>query len=60
MALVDENDLMYFIPADNDTYIDLGIKLYVRGKLISGSWKNVDTMDLTVVTNNFLHSVQSE
>jgi len=38
------------MPADNDTYIDLDIKLYVRGKLISASGKNVDFSDHTGVT----------
>ena len=27
IALVDQNDLEFLIPADNDTYIDLDIKL---------------------------------
>jgi len=34
---VDQNDLEILIPADNDTYINLDIKEYVRGKLISAS-----------------------
>ena len=37
IAPVDLNDLEILIPADNDTYIDSDIKLYVRGKLISAS-----------------------
>jgi len=53
-APADQNDLEYFIPADDDTYIDLVIKLYVRGKLISCSGKVVDTEDHTAVTNNFI------
>ena len=50
----------FFIPADNDTYIDLHIKLYVRGKLSSASGKYVDFSDLTAVKNNFLHSMFSQ
>jgi len=46
---VDRNDLEFFVPADNDTYIDLDIKLYVRGKLISASGMDMDFTDLTVV-----------
>jgi len=30
-ASVAQNYLEFFIPADNDTYIDLDIKVYVRG-----------------------------
>lgn len=47
-----------FISADNNTYKDLDIKLYIQGKLITGSRKDVDIEDHTAVTNNFL-SVQS-
>jgi len=60
IAPVDQNDLEFFMSADNDTYIDLDIKLYVRGKLISVSEKFVAFTDLTVGTNNFLHSLFSQ
>ena len=53
IAPLDEKDLEFFIPANNDTYIDLDIKLSVRGKLISVSGNDVDVTDLTVVKNNF-------
>jgi len=56
IAHVDQNDLEFFIPAD-ETYIDPDIKLYVRGKLIPGSGKDVDTTDHTAVTNYYLHSL---
>jgi len=59
IAPVDQNVLDFFIPVDNDTYIDLDIRIDVRGKLISVSGKDVDFTDLTGVTNNFLRSVQS-
>ena len=32
-ASVDQSDLEFLIPADNETYIDPNIKLYVRGKM---------------------------
>jgi len=32
IAPVDENDVEFFILADNDTYIDLDIKFYVRSR----------------------------
>ena len=50
----------FFILADNDTYIDLDIKIYVRGKLISDSGKDVDFTHLRAVTNNFLLSLFSQ
>ena len=56
-APVDKNGLEFFIHSDNDTYIDLDIKLYVRVKLISPSGKDVDFSDQTGVTNNFLLSL---
>jgi len=49
-----------FIPADNDTYIDLDIELYVRGKFFSASGKDVVLSDLTDVTNNFLRFLFSQ
>ena len=57
---MDKNYLEIFIPADNDTYIDLDIELSFRGKLISASGKNVDITDLTAVSNNFLHYLFSQ
>jgi hypothetical protein len=60
IAHVDQNDLEFLIHADSDTYIDLDIKLYVRGKFVSGTGKDVDYTDHTAVTNNFLHSLLSQ
>jgi len=51
IAPVEQSDLQFLIPADNDTYIDLDIKLYVRGKLVSGGGKDLDEKDFTAVTN---------
>jgi len=53
---VNLNDLEFFIPADNENYIHLDIKLYVRGKFVSDSEKDVDDSDHTAGTNNFLQS----
>jgi hypothetical protein len=60
IAPADQNDLEFLIPADSDTYIDLNIKLYVRGKLISGIGKDMYYTDHTAVTNNFLHSLYGQ
>jgi hypothetical protein len=60
LAPVDQTDLEFSIPSDHDTYIDLDIKLYVRGKLTSSDGKDLDEKDFTAVTNNFLHSLFSQ
>jgi len=41
-------------------YIDLYIKLYVRGELTSALGKDVDFTEHTIVTNNFHHSLFSQ
>ena len=60
IATVDENELGQFIPANNDTYNDLDIKVHVRVKLISASGKDVNFTELTAVSNNFLQSLFSQ
>jgi len=60
IAPIDQNDLEFLIPSYNDTCNDLDIKLYIRGKLISASGKDVNFSDHTGVTNNFLHSLFSQ
>jgi hypothetical protein len=60
LAPVEQNDLEFVIPCDSDTYIDLDIKIYVRGKLVSSSGMDADLKDTTAVTNNLLHSLFSQ
>jgi len=60
MASVEQSDLDFLIPADNDTYIDLNIKIYIRGKLTKVDGTNLDKTPFTAVTNNFLHSLFSQ
>jgi len=60
IAPVGQSDLEFLISADNNTHINLDIKLYIRGKLISGNGKELDATDFTAVTNNFLHSLFSQ
>ena len=60
IATVDQKDLEIFISADNDTIIDLDIKLNVRGKLIAAKGKDVDFTDHMDVTNNFLRFLFSQ
>jgi hypothetical protein len=60
IASVEQSDLEFLIPADSDTYIDLNIKLYIRGKLVNQDGKDLDATDHTAVTNNLLHSLFSQ
>jgi len=60
IATVDQNDLEFFIPDDSETYIDLDIKLFVRGKIIGADAKDLDPSDFTSGTNNFLNSLFSQ
>jgi hypothetical protein len=60
IASVEQSDLEFLIPADNETYIDVDIKLYIRGKLTAKDGTPLDNKDLTSVTNNFLHSLFSQ
>jgi len=48
------------IPGDSETYIDLDIKLFVRGKIIGAEGKDLDASDFTAGTNNFLNSLFSQ
>jgi len=50
--------LEFLIPGNSD--IDLDIKLYVRGKMVSSSGKDVDLTDTTAVDINLLHSLFSQ
>jgi RNase P subunit RPR2 len=59
IAPADQNELEFLVPGDNDSYIDLDIKLFVRGTLVSGRGKDVYHSNHTGVTNNFLHSLFS-
>jgi hypothetical protein len=57
IASVDQNDLEFSIPEDHDTYIDLNIKLYVKGKIDGAGGRDLDASDFTAGTNNLLHSL---
>ena len=57
IASLDQSDLEFLIPADNDTYIDLNIQLYIRGKLVKADGAALEATDHTCVVNNLLHSL---
>ena len=45
IASVDNSDLQFLVPADNDTYIDPNVKLYIRGKLTMADGRDLDKTD---------------
>jgi hypothetical protein len=60
VAAVDQSDLEFHIPSDLETYVDLGIHLSVRGKLLAHDGSTPDAADSTSVVNNLLHSLLSQ
>ena len=64
IAPVGQSDLEFVIPAENESYIDLNLKLYVRGKLVKtepdGTHSDLDDKELTCVANNLIHSLFSQ
>jgi len=60
IASVDQSDLEFLITSNDDTYIDLDMKLYIRGNLTKADGTALDNTDFTAVTNNFLHSLFSQ
>ena len=55
IASVENSDVEFLTPADNDTYFDLNTILYTQGKLTKPDGGNLDKKDFKVVTNNILH-----
>jgi hypothetical protein len=60
MAGVEPSHLEFVVPADNDTYINMNIHLYVKGKLTKADGTNLDATDFTAGTNNLLQSLFSQ
>ena len=48
------------IPGDSDTYVDLDLKLFVKGKLQTEDNTDLPETDYTAVVNNLLHSLFSQ
>jgi len=59
IATVDQNDLEFLVPGDNETYIDLNFKLFVKGMLLGVDGKTLDASDHTAGTNKLFHSLFS-
>ena len=60
IASVDQTDIEFVIPGDSDTYVDLDMKLFVKGKLQTEDNTDLPETDYTAVVNNLLHSLFSQ
>jgi len=60
IASVDQTDIEFVIPGDSDTYVDLDLKLFVKGKLQTEDNTDLPETDYTAVVNNLLHSLFSQ
>jgi len=47
IATVDQNDLEFLAPGDNETYIDLNFKLFVKGMLLGADGVKLSTPQIT-------------
>ena len=57
IASVDQTNIEFMIPGDRDTYVDLDLKLFVKGKLQTEDNADLSETDYTAVVNNLLHSL---
>ena len=60
IAPVDQSDIEFIIPGDNESYIDMNIHIMVRGKLVKPNGEALDATEHTSVINNLLHSLFSQ
>ena len=60
IASVDQTDIEFVIPVDSDTYVELDLKLFVKGNLQSEDNADLPDTDYTAVINNLLHSLFSQ
>ena len=54
IASVDQSDREFLFTAEIDTYIDMNIRLFVRGKLTAAVGKDMEGY-VSATTNNLLH-----
>ena len=57
---VGRRDLEFLIPGEDDTFIDLNIRLYFRIKLTTINGKDLESIDFTATANNLLHSLYTQ
>jgi hypothetical protein len=57
VASVEQSDLEFVIPGESYSYLDLDIKLFVKGKVVKSDGSVLDITDFTARTNNLIHSL---
>ena len=60
IASVDQTHIEFLNPGDSDTYNDLNLKLFIRGKIIKRDGTELAETDYTAGVNNLLHSIFSQ
>jgi hypothetical protein len=57
IATIDQTDLKFYSPSDDETYIDTNLHIFVSGKLTTIDSRDLTAEDYTAVTNKFLLSL---
>ena len=57
IASVDQTDIEFMIPGDSDTYVDLDLKLFIKGKLLKEDGTALADTDNVAGIYNLLHSL---
>ena len=60
IASIDQTDIEFLKTRDSETYIDLDLKLYIKGKLMKEVNTQLGDTDYTAGMNNLLHSLFSQ
>ena len=60
IASIDQADIEFLITGDSETYIDLDLKLFIKGKLMKGNGTNLTDTDYTARITNLLNSLFSQ
>jgi hypothetical protein len=48
---IDQRDIEFTIPGDDERYIDHSIQLYIKGQLLGGNGAELDIKDCTAAVN---------
>jgi len=60
IASIDQTDFEFLTPGGSDMYIDLDLKIYIKGKLVKKDNTQVTDTDYTAGINNLLHFLFSQ
>jgi len=60
IASIDQTDIEFLIPGDGETYIDLDLKLYIKGKLMKEDGTALGDTDYKAGINNLLYALFSQ